>query len=73
MKIVMKNFHKVASHNKLYARGIVSNKLEINKYADRLYHEFIKIVNGFNTTKKDLKQKILLHLFHQWMSNCLMR
>jgi cathepsin L len=32
MKIFMENSHTVAKHNKLYAQGLVSFKLGINKY-----------------------------------------
>ncbi|XP_023019574.1 cathepsin L-like peptidase isoform X2 [Leptinotarsa decemlineata] len=55
MKIFMENAHKVAKHNKLYALGLVSYKLGINKYADMLHHEFVKTVNGFNRTKNLMK------------------
>lgn len=48
MKIFMENSHKIAKHNKLYAQGLVSFKLGVNKYADMLLHEFTKLVNGFN-------------------------
>lgn len=51
MKIFMDNAHKVAKHNKMYALGLVSYKLGINKYADLLHHEFIHVMNGFNKTK----------------------
>ncbi|KAK9884587.1 hypothetical protein WA026_007429 [Henosepilachna vigintioctopunctata] len=51
MKIFMDNSHKVAKHNKLYALGLVSYKLGINKYADLLHHEFIRVMNGFNRSK----------------------
>jgi len=55
MKIFMENAHKVAKHNKLYAQGLVSYSLGINKYADMLHHEFVQTVNGFNKTKRLLK------------------
>lgn len=55
MKIFMENSKKVAKHNKMYAKGLVSYKLSINKYADMLHHEFIQIVNGFNKTRRFLK------------------
>lgn len=48
MKIFMDNAHKVAKHNKLYAQGVVSYKLGLNKYADMLHHEFVHTLNGFN-------------------------
>ncbi|XP_044755986.1 cathepsin L-like [Coccinella septempunctata] len=51
MKIFMDNAHKVAKHNKLYALGLVTYKLGINKYADLLHHEFVHIMNGFNSSK----------------------
>lgn len=51
MKIFMDNAHKVAKHNKLYALGLVTYKLGINKYADLLHHEFIHAMNGFNRSK----------------------
>ncbi|CAH1994093.1 unnamed protein product [Acanthoscelides obtectus] len=52
MKIFMENAHKVAKHNKLYALGLVSYKLDTNKYADMLSHEIIQTLNGFNKTKQ---------------------
>nr|UHM21912.1 cathepsin L7 [Zabrotes subfasciatus] len=55
MKIFMENSHKVAKHNKLYAMGLVSYKLGMNKYADMLPHEIIQTLNGFNKTKQGLK------------------
>ncbi|KAG5877276.1 hypothetical protein JTB14_038312 [Gonioctena quinquepunctata] len=55
MKIFMENAHKVAKHNKLFAMGLVSYKLGINKYADMLHHEFIQTLNGFNKTKNMLR------------------
>lgn len=51
MKIFMENSHKIAKHNKLYAMGLVSYKLGVNKYADMLHQEFVEAVNGFNKTK----------------------
>lgn len=53
MKIFMDNAHKVAKHNKLFAQGLVSYKLSINKYADMLHHEFVNTLNGFNKTSKN--------------------
>ncbi|CAH1109543.1 unnamed protein product [Psylliodes chrysocephalus] len=54
MKIFMENSHKVAKHNKLYAMGLVSYKLGMNKYADLLHSEFVQALNGFNKTKNML-------------------
>ncbi|CAG9823173.1 unnamed protein product [Phaedon cochleariae] len=54
MKIFMENSHKIAKHNKLYAMGLVSYKLGVNKYADMLHHEFVQAVNGYNKTKNVL-------------------
>lgn len=34
MKIFMENKHKIAKHNAKFARGEVSYKLGLNKYAD---------------------------------------
>ncbi|XP_028133575.1 cathepsin L [Diabrotica virgifera virgifera] len=59
MKIFMENKHKVAKHNKLFALGLVSYKLGLNKYADMLHHEFIDTLNGFNKTKNLLRQSEL--------------
>lgn len=55
MKIFMENSHKIARHNKLYAQGLVTYKLGINKYADMLHHEFIQSLNGFNRSKTLLR------------------
>lgn len=54
MKIFMDNSHKVAKHNKLYEKGLVTFKLAVNKYADLLHHEFVSILNGFNKTKNSI-------------------
>lgn len=48
MKIFMENSHVVAKHNKLFAQGLVSFKLKVNKYSDMLHHEFVKVFNGYN-------------------------
>lgn len=53
----MENAHKVEKHNKLYALGLVTYKLGLNKYADMLHHEFIQTVNGFNKTRSLLGQE----------------
>nr|CAH7715326.1 unnamed protein product [Callosobruchus chinensis] len=53
MKIFMENAHKVAKHNKLYALGLVSYKLDVNKYADMLSHEIMQTLNGYNKTKQN--------------------
>lgn len=55
MKIFMENAHKVAKHNKLYAQGLVSFKLGVNKYSDMLNHEFVHTLNGYNRTKVPLR------------------
>ncbi|XP_011297801.1 cathepsin L [Fopius arisanus] len=52
MKIFMENKYKIAQHNTKYELGLVSYKLNLNKYADMLHHEFIGTLNGFNKTKK---------------------
>lgn len=51
MKIFMENKHKIAKHNAKYEQGLVPYKLQINKYADMLHHEFVNTLNGFNKTK----------------------
>lgn len=48
MKIFMENKNKIAQHNQAYAKGHVSYKLGLNKYADLLHHEFVQKMNGFN-------------------------
>ncbi|EEZ97696.1 cathepsin L precursor [Tribolium castaneum] len=55
MKIFMENAHKVAKHNKLYAQGLVSFKLGVNKYSDMLNHEFVHTLNGYNRSKTPLR------------------
>lgn len=52
MKIFMENKHKIAKHNAKFARGEVSFKMGLNKYADMLHHEFAHTVNGFNRTAR---------------------
>lgn len=51
----MENARKVEKHNKLFALGMVTYKLGLNKYADMLHNEFTQTVNGFNKTKSLLK------------------
>jgi cathepsin L len=51
MKIFMENKHKIAKHNAKYEMGLVPYKLQVNKYADMLHHEFVNTLNGFNKTK----------------------
>ncbi|XP_063906825.1 procathepsin L-like [Zophobas morio] len=50
MKIFMENSHQIAQHNKLYAQGLVTYEMGINKYSDMLHQEFIQIMNSFNVT-----------------------
>ncbi|XP_046422668.1 cathepsin L [Neodiprion fabricii] len=56
MKIFMDNKHKVAKHNAKYEMGLVSYKLELNKYGDLLHHEFVDMMNGFNKSINTLKR-----------------
>ena len=60
MKIFMENSHKIAKHNKLYAQGLVSYKLGINKYADMLHHEFQHTMNGYNKSLLRVEDESLL-------------
>lgn len=56
MKIYAENKHKIAKHNQRYEQGLVSYRLEQNKYGDMLHHEFVHTMNGFNRTAKHNKQ-----------------
>lgn len=42
------NLHQIAKHNELYDKGLLSFKLDVNKFTDMLGHEFTNLVNGFN-------------------------
>uniref|UniRef100_A0A6P4EMV6 Cathepsin L-like n=1 Tax=Drosophila rhopaloa TaxID=1041015 RepID=A0A6P4EMV6_DRORH len=56
LKIFNENKHKIAKHNQQFAKGKVSFKLAVNKYADMLHHEFRQLMNGFNyTLQKELR------------------
>lgn len=54
LKIFMENKHKIAKHNQQYELGLVSYKLDLNKYADLLHQEFVAKLNGFNKTQSKL-------------------
>lgn len=41
MKIFMENKHKIAKHNAKFARGEVSFKMGLNKYADMVSFIFL--------------------------------
>ncbi|CAD7089017.1 unnamed protein product [Hermetia illucens] len=55
MKIFVENKHKIAKHNQRYERGEVSYKLGLNKYADMLHQEFVRTLNGFNSSAVSAK------------------
>ncbi|XP_044317675.1 LOW QUALITY PROTEIN: cathepsin L [Drosophila rhopaloa] len=56
LKIFNENKHKIAKHNQQFAKGKVSFKMAVNKYADMLHHEFRQLMNGFNyTLQKELR------------------
>lgn len=56
MKIFSENYKLVENHNKMYAEGLVSFKLGINKYADIDNSEFDQTMNGYKESI-ELKNK----------------
>ncbi|XP_046977839.1 cathepsin L-like isoform X5 [Vanessa cardui] len=52
LKIYAENKLKVEEHNRRFERGEVTFRLDVNKYADKLHHEFVHTMNGFNRTAK---------------------
>lgn len=54
----MENKHKIAKHNQQYELGLVSYKLDLNKYADLLHQEFVAKLNGFNKTQTKLNAQL---------------
>jgi cathepsin L len=60
MKVFRDNLKKIKQHNENFKAGHVSFKLEINKFADLLSHEFRGIVNGFNKSRSAAPRPKLL-------------
>lgn len=52
MKVFRDNVKKIRAHNDRFKKGDVSFRLEVNRFADLLSHEFRAIVNGFNRTSR---------------------
>jgi cathepsin L len=50
MKIFMENKNRIAKHNALYDKGLISFKLGLNPFADMLRHEFANTMGGFNAS-----------------------
>ncbi|XP_045612361.1 cathepsin L-like peptidase [Procambarus clarkii] len=47
LKIFTENKHHIAAHNKLFAQGLKSYSLKMNRFGDMLNSEFISTMNGF--------------------------
>ncbi|XP_046978128.1 cathepsin L-like [Vanessa cardui] len=54
LKIYAENKLKVEEHNRRFERGEVTYRLGVNKYADKLHHEFVHTMNGFNRTANSM-------------------
>jgi len=52
-QIFSENLRKIEVHNNLYAKGLKSYTLGINKYADMENSEFVKQMNGYKKGKTD--------------------
>ncbi|XP_047531378.1 cathepsin L-like [Vanessa atalanta] len=52
MKIYAENKLKMAKHNRRFERGEVTYRLGVNKYADKLQHEFVHSTSGINFKAK---------------------
>lgn len=48
----MANKIKIVKHNKRYANGEVSFKMDMNKWGDLTHREFLAKINGANRIKK---------------------
>ncbi|XP_046977838.1 cathepsin L-like isoform X4 [Vanessa cardui] len=59
-KIYAENKLKVEKHNRRFERGEVTFRLDVNKYADKLHHEFGHTMNGFNRTAKLNEEEVPL-------------
>ncbi|MCL4134937.1 UNVERIFIED_CONTAM: hypothetical protein GTU68_011866 [Idotea baltica] len=46
MKFFADNKDRIARHNQLYSQGLESFDMKINKYGDKLPHEFVSTMNG---------------------------
>lgn len=51
-KVWMENKHKIARHNQQAANGIKTYEVAMNEFGDLLHHEFITIMNGYNSSNR---------------------
>lgn len=46
MVIWLEHKHKIEEHNQQYENGIVSFRMDLNKYSDMKHDEFVSRMNG---------------------------
>ncbi|XP_047531292.1 cathepsin L-like [Vanessa atalanta] len=59
MKIYAENKLKMAKHNRRFERGEVTYRLGVNKFADKLHHEFVHTTSMINHTAKLNERQVL--------------
>ncbi|XP_067006619.1 cathepsin L1 [Anabrus simplex] len=58
MKIYMENKQKIAEHNAKYAKGEVTYSMAMNHFGDLRHNEFVRMVNGYNSTLGQQMRKL---------------
>lgn len=61
MNIFLEHKKEIDKHNELYKNGLVSFKMDINKYSDLTSDQFAIHMNGLNFNEYTIKK--LIHIF----------
>ena len=51
-KVWMENKHTIARHNQQAANGVKTYEVAMNEFGDLLHHEFIALLNGYNSSSR---------------------
>jgi len=67
--IFMTNLHKITKHNELYAMGITSYKMGINRFGDLTSDEFLKLYTVHMPQKSELALTVNLSVIERYDEN----